>query len=99
VCGLEQTLFVAVGARERALFMTEELGLEQVLGQCCAVDGDEATASRGQLVERAGDEFLAGATLAGDEHGRCGSRGAAHEVVDVLDDATGTDEAGQGEGP
>jgi hypothetical protein len=67
VCGLEQAGLVAVGAGECALLVAEQLGLEQVLGQGRAVDGDEAAGAAGQHVQCAGDELLAGAALAGDE--------------------------------
>ena len=41
---LEQALVGAMRARERAFLVTEELGLEQVLGHRAAVDRDERAA-------------------------------------------------------
>src|SRR5262249_4050464 len=67
---LEAPRLLAVGARERAALVAEELRLQQRLGQGGAVDGQEGTvgpAARG--VNRARDDFLAGAALAGDQHG------------------------------
>ena len=44
---LEETDLVAVGARERALPVTEHLGLEQVLGHRGAVDRHQRIRARG----------------------------------------------------
>jgi hypothetical protein len=58
------------GAGEGAAHVAEELGLQQVLGQGCAVHGDEGSrAARAQGVQRPGDQLLAGTTLALDQHG------------------------------
>ena len=58
--------------------VTEELGVEQVLGQRRAVDDDEGPAgARRGVVDGARDELLAGARLALDEHGRAPSARAA----------------------
>src|SRR6202008_933278 len=58
------------GAGEGALLVAEELALEQRVGQRGAVDGDERLApARGEVVDGLGDELLAGAALALDEHG------------------------------
>ena len=49
-------------AGERALLVAEQLALEQVLGDRRAVDRDERRpCARAQLVQRAGEQFLAGA--------------------------------------
>ncbi|CAJ3505516.1 Uncharacterised protein [Burkholderia pseudomallei] len=46
-----------------------------------AIDRDErARAARGMLMDRGRGEFLAGACLAGHEHGRVGARDPAHRV-------------------
>jgi hypothetical protein len=53
------------GAREGAALVAEELGLEDVAGDGAAVDGQEALAApRARLVQRGGDQLLAGAALA-----------------------------------
>jgi hypothetical protein len=63
------------GAGERALGVPEELTLEQRLGQRAAVDrGERPLAARGALVDPARHDLLAGAALAGDEHGAVGRR-------------------------
>jgi hypothetical protein len=54
-------------------FVAEEFGLEEVLGEGGAVDGDEGLVLAGGVeVEGAGDEFLAGAAFALDEDGGVG---------------------------
>ena len=51
--------------------MAEELGLQQRLGEGGAVDRDEGLAPpRAAVVQRARHQLLAGAALAGDQHGR-----------------------------
>ena len=61
------------GAGERALLVAEQLRLEQRLGNRRAVDGHERTVgARAQRVQRAGEQLLAGAALAFEEHGRVG---------------------------
>jgi hypothetical protein len=66
---LEEALLVFGGARERALLVPEELALEQVLGHGRAVLRDEELVLAARLVVHgAGDELLARAGLALDEH-------------------------------
>ena len=58
---------------ERALRVTEQLALEQRLGHRRAVDRDERPVLAPRpLVDRARDDLLAGAALAGDQHRRVG---------------------------
>ena len=65
---LEPSLAVADRAGERAAHVAEELGFEQRFGNGAAVERDEAMhAARAVVVNRARDDFLAGAGLAGDE--------------------------------
>jgi hypothetical protein len=62
----------AGGARtgEGALHVPEELALEEGLREGAAVDGDEGlVAPRGEVVDGAGGELLAGSGLAFEEHG------------------------------
>ncbi len=60
-----------VCAGEGALFVTEDLALEQRLGNRGAVDGHERERrARAQLVDGLRDELLARARLAPDEHRR-----------------------------
>ena len=72
---LEPPLAVADRAGERAAHVAEQLGLEQRLGNRAAVERDEAVhAPRAVVVNRARDDFLAGAGLAGDENRAVGRR-------------------------
>ena len=75
VRGLEQAFVGAMRARERALLVTEQLGLEQILGHRAAVDRDErALLARARAMDRARHELLAGARFARDQHARVGAR-------------------------
>ena len=69
-------------ARERALFVPEELAFEQRFGNRRAVDRDEPVAlPRREIVQRAREQLLAGAGLAKNQKsGRCRR--------DLLDGAT-----------
>src|SRR4051794_14625108 len=71
---LEAALAAIGGAGERALFVAEDLALEQGLRNRGAVDRDEREAgARAELMNRLRDELLAGTRLTGDEH-RCTRR-------------------------
>src|SRR5207247_752541 len=68
------------GARERALLVAEELALEDALGEGLHVDGDERAADAvAPVVEQAGNELLARAALALDQHRGAARRHAADE--------------------
>src|SRR4030095_14087895 len=68
---LEAAFLAPGGARERALLVPEQLGLEQRFRERRAVDRHEgAGAPTGTLVDRARDQLLARAALALDENGR-----------------------------
>ena len=70
----------AARAGEGALLVPEELGLEQRLGERGAVHRHERpVAAAARAVDALGDHLLAGAALAGDEHGRVGARVALRE--------------------
>src|SRR5271154_6525081 len=65
----EQAGLGRIRAGEGALFVTEQLALDQVLGQRSTVDVDPGPAAPiRSLVNRVGDEFLAGSGFAGDQH-------------------------------
>ena len=71
---LEPADTVAECAREAALGVAEELALEQVARNRRAVHADHrAGAAAARLVDRAGDQLLPGAGLAGDQHGGVGT--------------------------
>ena len=62
------------GAGEGALFMAEKFALDEVFRDGGAIELDERGAgARALAVERARDQFLAGAALAGDQHGGLGA--------------------------
>src|SRR5688572_27432961 len=57
------------GAGERALLVSEQLALDQFCRQRCAVDLDERhLATRRAVVNAPGDELLADAAFASNEH-------------------------------
>ena len=62
---------LAVGAGEGALLVAEQLAFQQGLGNGGAVDGQERPGGPAAvLVDGPGDQLLAGAALAQDQHGR-----------------------------
>ena len=74
-----------VGAGEGALLVAEQLGLDQVARDRRHVDGDERpVAPLAVIVQRARDQFLAGAGLAGDHHGQIGLHQPRQHAVDFL---------------
>jgi hypothetical protein len=63
----------------------EQLGLDQVAGDGGHVDGDErAVAALAVVVQRAGDQLLAGAGLAGDHQRQIGLHQPGENPVDLL---------------
>jgi hypothetical protein len=65
--------------------MAEEFGLEQGLADRTHIDGKEdLLRARGHRVQAPGDEFLAGAVLAEDQHVGVGGGGPLDERKDVL---------------
>src|SRR5207245_721362 len=73
---LQESLAHAVGAGERALDVTEELALEQRLGERRRADRDEwAGGAAADVVDGPCDQFLARATLPGHEHRAVVQRG------------------------
>ena len=81
---LETALAAFDGAGERAFLVTEQFALEQGVGNGGAVDRDvRRVGARAQLVERLGDELLAGAGLAADQHRRVGRRGVLDHLIDL----------------
>ncbi len=59
-------------AGERAALVAEQFGLEQVLGDRRAIDGDELALAPALLVDRARQQFLAGAAGAEQHHRHIG---------------------------
>ncbi len=80
----EETDLVLDGAGERSLHVTEQFALEQALGKRAAVDREKRPfGARRQLVDVAGDDFLAGSRLALNEHGGIGRRHGLDEAQHV----------------
>ena len=85
----EEALLVPDGAGEGSLHVPEQLALEQVLRQRAAVDRQERPVGpAGQVVDVPGDDLLAGAALALDQHRRVGRRHVLGEL-EHLDEALG----------
>ena len=85
----------AVRARERALLVAEELGLEQVLGHRAAVDRDERLIlARARAVDRAREQLLARAGLARDQHARVGAGDHSRLLEAGLDRGAARDDLG-----
>src|SRR6266513_1317149 len=68
---LEQPGLGGMGVRKGAALVTEQLGLDEVLGECRTVHGDErGAATRAAFVDRPCEEFLPGPCLADDQGAR-----------------------------
>ena len=82
-----------LGAGERALFVAEELRLDQALGQRRAADFDERLLGPQRVVvNRVRDELFAGARFAADERGRVRGRHLRHLLVHLPDRAARPDD-------
>ena len=83
---LELADLVAIGAREGALDVAEQLRFEQRFRKAGAVHGDQLPrGARAAPVDGAGDELLADAALAGDQDLGVGPRDPL-DLLDQLDD-------------
>ena len=72
-------------AGERAFDRAEQFTFNQFAGQGGAIDFDDFVfAARTERVEQVGDDFLAGAALAGDEHGDVAGGDAFNGADDFL---------------
>jgi len=75
----KNTFLGAAGTGEGALFVAEQLGLQQALGQGAAVHGNEGAGAVGPLVQGLRDALLSHTGLAGDQHrGRAGAQAFQH---------------------
>ena len=82
---LQQPLFLILRAGEGALLEAEQLRFEQRVGDGAAVDRHEGLlVPRAPAVDRPGDQFLAGAALAGDQHIAFACRRLLDEPEDLL---------------
>src|SRR6516164_5835245 len=95
---LELADATAVGAGEGALLVAEQLALQQVLRDGGAVEGQERCPGAGaMLVDGAGDQFLAGATLPRNQHGKGLVGDTADGLVRFLHPRAGADDGFAGE--
>ena len=75
----------AVRAGEGALLVAEQLALDQLARDRGHVDRDERPgAALAEIVQRAGDQLLAGAALAGDHDRQVGAHQPGDRAVDLL---------------
>ena len=73
------------GTGESPLLVPEQLRLDQIARDRRHVDGDKRpVAPLAEIVERPGDQFLAGTTLAGDHHRQVGLHQSRQGAVDIL---------------
>ena len=90
---LEAADALAIGAGEGALLVTEQLGFEQVLLQRRAVHLDEVARRPQRVVmDRAGDQLLAGAGFAANQHGRIALGHLADHVEDAAERLAAADD-------
>ena len=99
VGGFEAAGAVVDGAGEGAADVAEQLAFEQAFAEGAAVDADErAVAALAEAVDGVGDQLLAGAGFAEQQHRRAGAghlpRGAEH----LGHGGAGADDAGQRRG-
>ena len=74
------------GVGERPFLVAEQLALGQRLGNGRAVDRDERLiAAAAEIMDRLGDDLLAGAVFAQDQHGQIGVGHAADDRAQGLD--------------
>ena len=85
VRALEDSFTRTQRAREAAALMAEQFGLDECRGNRGAIERDERLAgARTHGMHRFGDEFLAAAALAADQHRRIGRRDARDELAHLL---------------
>ena len=83
----KRPFFEAIGGGECALHVAEERGLQQFRRHGAGVDGDKwLVAARRVGVNGLGDEFLAGAAFALDEHSGAAGRHLGDQVEDPQHD-------------
>ena len=91
---LEAPLPLRARAGEGALLVPEELALQEALRERRATERHEvAVLARAVVVDGLGEELLAGAALAGDEHGDVGRGDLPHDLEDARHERPGADDA------
>src|SRR5690606_21256317 len=82
---LEAAELAALGARERALLVAEELRLQEALGECRAVHLDDRTGrTPAPAVDQVGEDLLAGAGLAEQQDADVGGRDPLEHAHDAF---------------
>ena len=82
-----------MGAGECAFLVAKQFGFDQRIGKRRATDLDERLlAPRRIVMKRVRDQFLAGARLSADQHGRIGVRDLDDLLVDLFHRARGADD-------
>ena len=95
VGGLEAAGAVVDGPGKGPADVAEQFAFQQVLVQCAAVHANEGPAApRAEAVNGLGDQFLAGARLAQQQHRRIRLGHLPHEPIAMLHGRTGADQAG-----
>src|SRR6185312_4974580 len=85
VGALEEAAMLAVRAGEAPLLVAEQLAFDELRRDRAAVDRQEGLQPpAADFMDRLRDDFLAGAALARDEHGRTGGGDALELVVQAL---------------
>ena len=80
---------------EAALYVTEELRLEERLRHARAIERHEGTlGARGPGMNKSGDEILPDAALSRDEHLRIAGGDAGRRRTEALERGAGSDERG-----
>src|SRR6185369_9366793 len=93
VLGLvEPAALVAVGARETAPHVSEQLRLEKRVRNAGAIDGDEGPLPTAALVNQPGDDVLADAAFTGDEDLGVGPSRALDLLLDLTECAACSNE-------
>src|SRR5690554_2309285 len=84
VGSLDPADLALMGAGEGALFMAEQLRLNQLLGNGAAVDRDEGPGSpQGLTVQGLGDQLFAGPAFTADQYRCVGGRDACDETLQM----------------
>ena len=82
---LEATDTLGGGTSERTFLVTEELALQKILGNSCAVDRNKGLlASLAVIVDRACDQLLSTTALSGNQYRGIAHRDATHHFKDRL---------------
>ncbi|MNI42721.1 hypothetical protein D3C73_970220 [compost metagenome] len=81
---LDPSDLALMGAGKRALLMTKQFGLDQVLGDGAAIDRNEGlVVALGLTVQGAGDQLFAGSAFTANQHRRFGRRQLAQQLAQL----------------